>query len=57
MPPLPGERGSIDVQRVLAVAAGPARDVMITEWAGSVWRAWPPEQRSVIGKLAENALA
>jgi hypothetical protein len=53
--PLPAERGTITVHKVLAEAPGPARDAMIEKWCASVWAACAP-CRAAIVKLAHREL-
>jgi hypothetical protein len=49
--PRPESRGAISISDVLAIPAGPERDVMIDRWCASVWDAYRASRGQVIGLL------
>ena len=51
---LPGERGSITVNQVMAAPAGCERDKAIDEWCASVWSAFQVERQSVVQVLLQH---
>ncbi|HEU5458770.1 MAG TPA: DUF5946 family protein [Terracidiphilus sp.] len=53
--PLPAQRGTIRVAHVLQAAPGPERDVMIHNWATSVWPCFT-QARPQILEIAQSEL-
>ena len=51
---LPVDRGAITAADVLATAAGPERDAMISTWCASVWSAYASARLQIVG-LVERA--
>ncbi|MGC1461526.1 MAG: DUF5946 family protein [Terracidiphilus sp.] len=54
-PEFPEERGAVRIADVLAVAPGPARDMMIRRWCESAWDAWK-DSRQQIADLVNSEL-
>ncbi len=54
--PLPEARGSVTATDVLAVPAGPQRDLAIHDWCSSVWTAFAGNQPIIIALLQEHQL-
>ena len=52
--PLPEDRGSMTAVDVLAVAAGPDRDLAIDAWCRSVWAAFQGSHRLIADLLREH---
>jgi len=50
---MPEDRGSITVADVLAVAAGPERDLSIENWCRSVWTTLGGNRQTIIDLLRE----
>jgi hypothetical protein len=53
---LPEDRGSTTVADVLAVSAGPERDVAINNWCRSVWTAFSTNRQTIISLLQEHQI-
>lgn len=47
-PPLPDNRGDIQIRDVLAADPGPDRDRMIPRWCESVWQSWHQSRAYII---------
>jgi Family of unknown function (DUF5946) len=54
---LPEDRGAITVADVLAVPAGPERDIAIDNWCRAVWTAFNDNRQSIIELLREYEIA
>lgn len=54
--PLPGDRGDMTVIDVLAVPAGPDRDLAIDAWCRSVWSAFRGSQQTILDLLQEHRI-
>ena len=54
--PPPKDRGSITAAQVLAVPAGPDRDLAIDAWCRSVWSAFRDSHQTIIDLLRENQI-
>jgi len=50
---LPEDRGSMTVADVVAVAAGPERDMAIDDWCRSVWTAFGGNRQTIIALSRE----
>ena len=53
---LPVDRGAMTVIDVLAVPAGPGRDLAIDAWCRSVWSAFRGSQQTIIDLLQEHRI-
>ena len=53
---LGAHRGRLTAGDVMAVPAGPARDVMITRWCAAVWEAVPLTHEPVRAMLARHGI-
>ena len=47
-PTLPAFRGTIHIEDVLAVEAGPARDAKIEDWCADVWACWQGSRAQIV---------
>jgi hypothetical protein len=50
---LPEDRGSMTVADVVAVAAGPERDMAIDDWCRSLWSAFGGNRQTIVAFLRE----
>jgi hypothetical protein len=53
---LPAERRSITAEDVLKVPVGPERDVAISEWCRSVWKAYGASRQQIIDLLQQHRI-
>jgi hypothetical protein len=53
---LPEDRGSMTVAAVVAVSAGPERDMAIDDWCRSVWLAFGANRQTIVALLREYGI-